>query len=81
MAVKVLPEPVAICTKAFGRFSLNDFSNLVIAVTWQSLSPSGCNDGISNTPALNVLASHNQSSNVSGRWNVNTGRERGLGSR
>ena len=65
MAVNVLPEPVAICTKAFGRFSLNDFSKLVMAVTWQSLNPSGCNAGISNTPALNVFGSLNQSSNVS----------------
>ena len=52
MAVKVLPEPVAICTKALGLKSLNDFSKLVMASIWQSRKLSVGSSGISNKPLL-----------------------------
>jgi hypothetical protein len=39
-AVKVFPLPVAIWINARGLFSLKDFSRFVIALIWQSRSPS-----------------------------------------
>ena len=48
MAVKVLPEPVAIWIKAFGLNSLNELSSFVIGFIWQSLKPSVCKTGMSN---------------------------------
>ncbi len=38
--VKVLPEPVAICTSERGRSAASDFSRLPMAVNWAGQSPS-----------------------------------------
>src|SRR5436190_1621497 len=53
MAVKVFPLPVAIWTRARGRFSRNERSRLVTAVTWagqRSLEAGG--DGVRKTLAV-----------------------------
>ena len=67
IAVKVLPDPVAICINAFGRLSRKDFSMLVIAVTWQSLNPVSASAGMNCSRALSEFESRFHWTNVSGR--------------
>ena len=45
MAVKVLPEPVAIWTRARGLALARETSRLVMALTWQSRRPVGSSAG------------------------------------
>ena len=84
MAVKVLPAPVAIWIRARGRSALNDSSRLVMAVILAvaqadlaGVERAGCGAGaraaMRSAPAIPC--------SVSGRWKLNTSRERGLGSR
>src|SRR3972149_10644043 len=81
MAVKVFPEPVAIWINARGLFSLKDTSRLFMALIWHSRRPSVGREGRSRSPFLSVFSPFNNSLKVSGLWKVNTGRERGFGSR
>ena len=81
MAVKVLPEPVAICTRARGLSAFSDASRLSIALTWHSRRPKGFSGGSEAMPERKDRGASIQDIKVSGRWKSKTSRERGLGSR
>ena len=74
MAVKVLPEPVAIWTRARGRSALKDSSRFSMAVIWQSRKPGGIERRHSLKRAASDAGFDNHSRQVSGRWKVNTSR-------
>ena len=80
MAVKVLPEPVAICIKALGRFCLKDASKLVIAVIWQSRKPSVGNAGKSCKRLRSDLSALSQALKASGLWKLKISLALGFGS-
>jgi hypothetical protein len=82
MAVKVLPAPVAMCTRARGLFSASDFSRPVTALIWQSRRFRSGSAGIC-FPARRrrrVSGCARQAASVSGlkKWKIS--RERGAGS-
>lgn len=82
MAVKVLPAPVAMWTRARGRLAARDCSRPVTAAVWQSRRFSVGSGGMASCRrrrSVEGCASH--AANVSGRKKLNTSRERGAGSR
>ncbi len=85
--MKVLPDPVAICAKALGRFAFIDASTLPMASTWMRRSPSlgtvsrRCRRDRNEPPSASSRHCRSHRANVSGRWNANTGRLHGSGSK
>ena len=72
MAVNVLPEPVAIWTRARGRSALRDASIVVMASIWRSRSPVGSRGGRPCRAARSDGGAASQSRSDRGLWKLKT---------